>query len=391
MTYRDDVRHSLFRRFKRYLVTVGAGAAVLAAAVLPAQAAVSATPDPIPGFNGRVLAVAYLGDTIFVGGDFTKALVNGKFYPRTRLAAINATTGELLPWAPTADARVKAIAVSGTSVYVAGQFSYISGLKRDSLAKLDATSGAVASTFKHTIYGQPYALAADNGRLYLGGAITQVNGSVRTRLAAFNLTSGVLDAAWKPAVDDQVETITSGGGRIYVGGKFHKVNNTSGYNRLVALDPSSGAIVTAFKPRATVITYGIVVTADAVYSAHGGQGGKLNAYTTSGTPRWTATFDGDAQAVVSIGDTVYVGGHFDNACRSVRTGDQGICLDGSDSRVKLAALDPADGDLQDWTADGNGVEGVLTMARNESLGAILAGGSFTYINGASQKRLAQFR
>jgi hypothetical protein len=385
------VRHSLFRRFKRYLVTAGTGAAVLAAAVLPAQAAVSSSSDAVPGFNGKVLATAYLGNTIYVGGDFTAAIVNGKQIARTRLAAIDATTGELLPWAPTADARVKAIAVSGTSVYVAGQFSYVSGLKRDSLAKLDATSGAVASTFKHTVYGQPYALAADNGRLYLGGSITQINGSIRTRLAAFNLTSGVLDAAWKPAVDDQVETITSAGSRIYVGGKFHKVNNTSGYDRLVALDPSSGAIVTSFKPRPPVIAYGIAVTADSVYSAHGGQGGKLYAYTTSGALRWTAAFDGDAQAVATLGDTIYVGGHFDNACRSVRTGDQGVCLDGSDPRVKLAALDAADGHLLSWTADANGVEGVLTMARHEGLGAILAGGAFTYVNGKSQKRLAQFR
>ena len=372
-------------------MTVGAGTAVLAAAVLPAQAAVSSTSDAVPGFNGKVLATAYLGNTIYVGGDFTAAIVKGKQISRSRLAAIDATTGELLPWAPTADARVKAIAVSGTSVYVAGQFGYVSGLKRDSLAKIDATSGAVASTFKHSIYGQPYALAADNGRLYLGGAITQVNGSVRTRLAAFNLTSGVLDTAWKPTADDQVEVITSAGGRIYVGGKFHKVNSTSGYDRLVALDPSTGAIVTSFKPRPSVIAYGIAVTADGVYSAHGGQGGKLNAYTLTGAPRWTATFDGDAQAVVALGDTVYVGGHFDKACRSVRTGDQGVCLDGSDPRVKLAAFDPADGELQSWIADANGVEGVLTMAPNESLGAVLAGGAFTYINGTSQKRLAQFR
>ena len=149
--------------------------------------------------------------------------------------------------------------------------------------------------------------------------------------------------------------------------------------------------MTSFKPRPSVIAYGIAVTADGVYSVHGGQGGKLNAYTTTGALRWTAAFDGDAQAVTTTGSTVYVGGHFDEACKTTRTGDQGVCLDGSDSRIKLAALDAADGRLQSWTAQANGIEGVLTMARNESLGAVLAGGAFTYINGKSQKRLAQFR
>jgi hypothetical protein len=390
VTYLDNARQKLLRGSIRALVAVGVGGALVAAAGLPAQASVSSSSDGVPSFNGTVLATAYLGDTIYVGGTFTKAIVNGKQITRTRLAAIDANTGALKSWAPTADARVKAIATNGTSVYVAGDFTYVSGVKRDSLAKLDASSGAVASTFKHSISGKPYALAADNGRLYLGGAITAVNGSTRTRLAAFNLVSGVLDPVWKPAADDQVEALTTGGGRVYVGGKFHKVNSTSGYDRLVALDPSSGAIVSSFKPKAPVISFGIAVAGDKVYSVHGGQGGKLNAYTTSGGLRWTATFDGDAQAVAVLGDTVYVGGHFDKACKTARTGAQGVCLDGSDDRVKLAAIDGADGSLEDWTANANGIEGVLTMTSNPVLGTVAAGGAFTTINGKNQKRFAQF-
>ena len=127
-----------------------------------------------------------------------------------------------------------------------------------------------------------------------------MNGQAAARLAAFSLSSGALDATWKPTVDDQVEAITAGGGRIYVGGKFHKVNSTSGYDRLVALDPSSGAIVTGFKPEAPVIAYSIAVRPDGVYTANGGQGGKANAYSTSGALKWTATFDGDAQAVAVL-------------------------------------------------------------------------------------------
>ncbi len=387
MTYRGK---SLNRDIKRIAAGTAIVGALIAAAPPAAHAAFSATPDALPGFNGTVLAVAYSGSTMYVGGDFVSVVAAGKTVARNRLAAVNARTGELLPWAPAADGRVKALAVSGTSVYAAGDFTTVSGQKRDSLARLDATTGAVATTFKHSISGKPYAVAAGNGRLYLGGAITAVNGQTRSRLAAFNLTSGALDATWKPAVDDQVEAITATAGRIYVGGRFHKVNSTSGYNRLVALDPSTGKILTGFKPRATVITYGISVDSTGVYTATGGQGGKANAYSLSGTPKWTATFDGDAQAVAAYAGTVYVGGHFDRACRTVRTGDQGVCLDGSDTRVKLAALDAATGTLQGWTANANGIEGVLTMATNSSFGAVAAGGAFTTINGVSRKRLAQF-
>lgn len=391
MTNEDNVRKLLIHRVKRTLVTVAAGGAVLAAAALPASADVSSSSDSMPLFNGTVLAVAYSGDTIYVGGNFTRVVAGGESVVRTRLAAIDARSGDLLPWAPAANARVKAIATSGSAVYVAGDFGTIAGVKRDSLAQIDGVSGAVSSTFKHSIAGRPYAIAAGTGRLYLGGSFTSVNGTTRTRLAAFNLTSGALDATWKPTADDQVEAIAAYGDRVYVGGKFHRINKTSGYDRLVALNPTSGKIVTGFRPKSPVIAYGIAVASSGVYSAHGGRGGKINAYTRSGSLRWSATFDGDAQAVATLGDTVYAGGHFDNACKTVRTGDQGACLDGSDDRVKLAALSASDGKLRSWTAHANGIEGVLTMATHPDIGALLAGGAFTMINGKPAKRLAQFR
>ena len=379
------------KSLNRTIAAAVAGALIATGSATPASAAAFNTvPDLMPGFNGTVLAVAYSGNTMYVGGDFASVVVKGKAVTRNRLAAINARTGALLDWAPAADGRVKALAVSGSGVYVAGDFGTIDGQKRDSIAKIDANTGAVASTFKHSITGRPYALTVGDGRVYLGGAFTSVNGQTRTRLAAFSMSSGNLDTTWKPTADDQVEALTSAGGRVYAGGKFKKVNSTSGYTRLVALEPASGKIVTGFKPNALVISYGIAVGPAGVYTANGGQGGKASAYTTAGKLKWTATFDGDAQAVAVHNDTVYVGGHFDKACRTPRTGAQGVCLDGSDVRIKLAAFAEKTGKLQSWRADGNGIEGVLTMATNASFGALAAGGAFTLINGKSTKRLAQF-
>ncbi|WP_433371817.1 PQQ-binding-like beta-propeller repeat protein [Actinoplanes sp. CA-142083] len=374
-------------RGKTLSIGLSAAALALAAAAAPAQAQSS---DSMPSFNGAVLAIAYSGNVAFVGGDFTAAIVRGKQVARGHLAAVDARTGNLLPWAPAADGRVKAIVVSGSSVYLAGDFGTVGGQKRDSLARVDATSGTLSATFKHAISGRPYAIAAGGNRLYLGGAITAVDGQARTRLAAFNLSTGALDARWRPTADDQVETVATGGGRVYAGGKFHKINSISGYDRLAALDPVSGAIITAFKPRPPFITYAIAVTADGIYSAHGGQGGRVSAYTPGGTLRWSATFDGDAQAVTVLGDVVYAGGHFDRACSTARTGTQGLCVDGSDNRVKLAALAVGDGHLLDWTADANGVEGVLALASNAATGTVAMGGAFTTVDGRAQKRFAQF-
>ncbi|GIM95085.1 outer membrane protein assembly factor BamB family protein [Paractinoplanes toevensis] len=370
-------------------LTSGLAAAALALAAAPAPAQAQSS-DTMPSFNGAVLTVAYGGNVVYLGGDFTAAIVRGKPVTRGHVAAVDARTGELLPWAPAADGRVKALVVNGPSIYLAGDFGSVAGQQRDSLAKVDAITGALHATFKHAITGRPYAIAAAGNRLYLGGAITAVDGQARGKLAAFNLTTGALDPRWRPTADDQVETVAAGGGRIYAGGKFHKVNGLSGYDRLVAFDPTTAAVVTGFKPKPPVITYALAVTSTGVYSAHGGQGGRVSAYTPGGQLRWSSTFDGNAQAITVLDDVVYAGGHFDRACTSARTGTQGSCVDGADNRVKLAALAVADGHLLDWTADANGVEGVLALASNAELDSVAMGGAFTTVDGRTQKRFAQF-
>lgn len=366
-----------------------APAVASSAVAAPGSVVVARRPAPAPTFNGTVWTTAFAGGTIFVGGDFTAAIVGGRLVPRGRLAAIDATSGALLDWAPQADGRVRAVVAVGDSVYLAGQFGTVNGVKRDSLARVDAGSGALHSTFKHGIQGQPYALAAGSGRLYLGGAIAAVDGQTRAGLAAFDLASGALDPAWRPSTDDQVEALAATPARIYVGGKFHRINRVSGTHRLAAVHPDTGRVVGGFRAGVDHIAYGIAVSGSRLYAVHGGQGGRLTAYESSGARRWTLTMDGDPRAVAVLGGTVYVGGHFDNVCRSARTGDQGRCLDGSTRRVKLAATDLG-GRLRSWTAHGNGVVGVLTLATSQQLGSLAAGGAFTTINDEPRKRFVQF-
>jgi len=123
--------------------------------------------------------------------------------------------------------------------------------------------------------------------------------------------------------------------------------------------------------------------------ALGGQGGRTISYTTGGVAKWTITTDGDAQALAVLGSTVYIGGHFDNVCRSAATGDHGVCLDGSVSRIKLAATD-LDGNLLPWAPQGNGVRGVLAMTGSTATDMIVVGGEFTTLDGTTQKRFALF-
>src|ERR1041385_9030880 len=96
------------------ITAVAAGTPALLLAGTAAEAAgvpVSSVPSPMPAFNAGVYALAYDANTIYVGGSFTSATSGGKTFARAGLAAVNATNGTLLPWAPTTNGRVDALAV----------------------------------------------------------------------------------------------------------------------------------------------------------------------------------------------------------------------------------------------------------------------------------------
>jgi hypothetical protein len=360
---------------------------IIGALASPAQAA-SSSPDRTPTFNGSVRAIAYAGSVAYVAGDFSAATVAGTSYPRNRVASFDVTTGALLPLNPGADALVRGLAVYGTTVFAVGDFLTFGGLPRHHLAAFDAATGAVRSTFAQWINGTPYVAATGNGRLYLGGTITAVDGVSRSRLAAISLATGALDTAWAPVADGRVEAIVPTPTRVYVGGAFSNINGGRKTQKLAALNPATGTPDLTFQSSVTALVHAIALTSNALYVAVGGRGGYGIRVDLTGKSLWTITTDGDIQAVV-VTDQVYWGGHFDNVCHSANTLTNGVCLDGSTPRIKMAATD-TNGVLSSWLANGNGVHGVWTLASNPALRRFAAGGDFTTINAVTQKRFVEF-
>ena len=99
-----------------------------------------------PVFSTTVKDIAVAGDTLYVGGYFTK--VNNQ--QRTRLAALKASTGELLDWTASAEgpnAQIYAIEVSPdhSKVVIGGSFSSVNGSSKPGygMALLSASTGEV--------------------------------------------------------------------------------------------------------------------------------------------------------------------------------------------------------------------------------------------------------
>jgi hypothetical protein len=360
---------------------------------VPANAAVdtvSDVPDHTIGFNAAVFAVAYGGNTIYVGGDFTAAIIDGHSTARNRLAAIDANTGALLPWDPNADAQVRAIAVDGPNVYVAGTFNHLGLTARDGLARLDAVTGAVSGGFVHTMTGYPRALAVGNGRLYVGGLFSAIDGVARSNLVAFTTSTGAVDSGWAPRTNDRVNALLATSTRVYVGGVFTLLNGVSGTPRLRAVDPSTGAYLSTWRPPAQYEVFNVAEGPSGVYAAAAGPGGRGYGFNLStGALMFTRTADGDVQAVNVMGDTVYFGGHFDNVCKSALTGTQGSCVDGNIPRRKAFATE-ATGALLAWNPDIQGINGVHQFAIDPANHRIAAGGQWCCVHGISQRMFAQF-
>jgi hypothetical protein len=377
----------------RHLRVLLAAVLVIAGTPAPAVAAaalVSATPARGISFDGLVYASAYVGSTVYVGGSFRNAIVDGRPVSRKRLAAVDARTGDLLPWAPAPNGTVTALTASGSSLYVSGKFTTVGGQPRAGLASINLTTGAVGP-LQHTVQGVGSALATGAGRLYLGGTFSAVDGRPVRNLTAFRLTDGAQDAGFRGDADGPVKALTVAGSRLYVAGAFRRLNGADGTARLAALRLADGAVDPAFRPVTPYDAGALTVTPDRVYAGLAGPGGRVAAYRPDGGLVWSTVMDGDVQAITYLSGAVYAGGHFTVACPQPSRTATAWCPATLRNQSKLAALDAATGWLLTWNPRSDGKWGALTMSANAALGTIAVGGELTTIGGLDRPYFAQFR
>jgi hypothetical protein len=365
--------------------------ALLASVLGPtvAQATISQIPEyPVAGgtawgTNGRVWAIARIGNTVYIGGNFTQALrSDGRSALRNDLMAVDAVTGALLPWAPSVNGIVFDIAVDGTTLLVGGDFTTVNGTARSNFAAINS-AGAVENWHLNTT-NQVRAVTFSNGTLYLGGQFNFVEGETRIRLAAADLST--LPSAggtppllnWTPSVNHSVRSIlVMPNGHVLVAGVFDEIteqgsttpDTTKPYIQALTPPGPNGGKFAQWDEHTTDFVWELAMMPDGrvIVGRGGRKGGTIGAYTEIGDVTWHLFANGDVQAVAYADGRVIAGGHW----AYINGGP-----DGRTHLPRLAAINPTTGKLdmswQPWPDSTKGVWSVLGSSDR-----LFVGGDFT--------------
>ncbi len=391
---------------KRVALLAVAVASLVAAAI--ADAAV-VQKQPAAGYqaNGTVRRIIIVGNTAYLAGQFTGMIPSngGATVARNHVAAVDLTTGDLLPWNPNASGNVFALAASGGNIYLGGSFATVGGVAHKNVAEVDGTTGALVSQFGNSLRPNKTvrALLVLNGNLYLGGAFTNRH----SFMAEADATTGTFIPTWNPIVDQEVRALAAdtSGSRIIEGG-FQQCPTGSGCEGHIAIgavDPTTGAFLPfAYQGPPTFIppppfpyrpfqVLAFAQDGNTLFAAGTGNGGTaLSINMEDGTVNYREGFNGNVVDLGVADGILYMGGHFSDYCGPIQ-GNNFVCagLPGSASRDKLAAVDEATGQvLSPWNPAVNTNLGIEALAAGGTHVAI--GGEFTRVAGVNIQHFARF-
>jgi hypothetical protein len=289
------------------------------AATAPPAGATAWSAAPRAGWfppSGTVYAIARAGGVVYLGGTFTtmRNSTTGQTVTRKRLAALDASTGRLLPWSPGATNAVRALTVAPNGTILAGG-AFISAAGKPASRLVAITpQGTAVPGWRGSADGVVRDLRIRGNDLFVAGDFTVVGGINRRGVARLDLATGQVERGFDARVrNGKVWALATNGSRLYLGGTFTKLRR-SARARIGAVDPDNGALLswTGQAPCPTCPVLDVALAGDSVLAGVGGNGGGAVSWSaTTGRLRWNRRADGDVQAVAVVDDNkVVFGGHF---------------------------------------------------------------------------------
>jgi len=293
---------------------------------------VAADALPTTQINGVVWSQVIVGNTVYAGGEFSKARPAGSAagvneVVRNNLLAYNLTTGVLdASFNPNLNGVVRSLVASadGTRLYAGGFFTAVGGVTRYRLAAFDTASGALVSSWAPTANASVKSLAVYGDTIYAGGVFTSVSGVARNQMAAFAASNGAVRAWSGNPAGGAVNAITVSpdGTKVLIGGSFTSYNNSTspGYG-LAATDSVTGASL-PWAMNTVIRNAGVngsitslTSSADGAFGTGYDYGsganfeGTFRANWNDGSLIWMEDCHGDTYSAVPFGNVVYTTGH----------------------------------------------------------------------------------
>ncbi len=244
----------------------------------------------------------------------------------------------------------------GLLALLAGLLPLVSTSPANAAIRDQALSGDASSMWQTN--NEVDALEVLGSRVYAGGRFTRVrppgtaagtNETTRTYIAAFNTSTGALDTGFNVTLNGRVHDISASpdGTRLYIAGQFTTANGVT-RNRIAAVNPATGALITTFNPNAnggvrSIDSSNTTVYASGDFTTIGGAAktrmASLSATNGSANTGFTTTLDarGNSILISPDGSRVLVGGNFQNV--------NGNFIGG------MASVSPTSGALQTWQAN----------------------------------------
>jgi hypothetical protein len=279
---------------------------------------------------------------------------------------------------------VRALAVSGSTVYAGGEFSTAGGSTANRIAQWNGASWSALGTGMN---GTVRALAVLGSTVYAGGEFSTAGGSAASYIAQWN------GASWSSVgtgTNHRVEALTVNGTDLYAGGFFSSAGGV-GANRVARWDGSTwSALGSGLGGPGNAEVYALAFAggnlyAEGEFSTAGGSAANRIARWNGAS--WSALGTGvslinPGGALAGSGTDVYVGGQFVGVGGTAATSL--ARWDGSGNAWSLATTTPGAG-----AASSEFYPGVRALARSSS-GDVYATGNFEFAGATPARSIAKF-
>lgn len=334
-----------------------------------------------PGIDGQVSTSELKGDTLYIGGNFTR------IYPpeisSKNGAQINLTNGSVNGNIPKPNGILNSVISDGIGGwYIGGVFSKVGDSIRNNIAHINSL-GLVSSQFSNArgfdgnlngLQAKVSSLFLNNNKLYVGGKFTNY-GYFKQYGALLNNIDSTFSKQFSEPNGIVYASIPDGLGGWFIGGNFTMVGDSVRTN-IAQID--SNGIVTSFNPNANGIVKKMQKIGNDLFVCGSftiiGAQPKFYLASLNTITGLVNTFNGAIGGIVNnfaiSGNTIFIGGTFTSVA--------------STSRNRIAALNLTTAALLTWNPNANSNVNLLDINN----GVLYVGGDFTTIGGQSRNKLA---